>query len=143
MSASATASVLQSMRRTFQLVGSIAATVISPSGAVGRRAPISLQDSAKLQNVSATKRGYSMSTLLGRGSPISPPTDQSCKYGAPYAQIAVRVWGPGLATACAEAWRFATHRCSNSINRLIDSSPDGTVRPAVLRLITNSNSVGR
>jgi hypothetical protein len=52
-----TVSVLQSMRRVVQLAGNIAATVISPSGAAGRRTPIRLHDSAKLQNESATKSG--------------------------------------------------------------------------------------
>jgi len=55
-SSSAIDAVLQSTR-TVQLPGNIAATVIRPRGGAGRRTPINLQDSAKLQKESAAKRG--------------------------------------------------------------------------------------
>ncbi|MGY4297578.1 hypothetical protein ACVWXN_005673 [Bradyrhizobium sp. i1.4.4] len=56
-SSSPKACVLQSISRTVQSFGSIAATVIRPRGAAGRFTPISSQDSPKLQNDSAKNSG--------------------------------------------------------------------------------------
>ncbi len=56
-SSSLKASVLQSISRTVQCSGNIAATVISPKGAAGRFTPNTLQDSPKLQKDSAENSG--------------------------------------------------------------------------------------
>src|SRR4051794_22490758 len=72
-SASVNCSVLRSTSRTDQAGGRSAATVIRPSGGAVCFAPTASQVFLKLQNVSASKRGHTISTLQGCAFNIRSP----------------------------------------------------------------------
>src|SRR5262249_41646979 len=70
-SAATTSSLLRLSNRTFQSFGSMAASVINPSGGAGQRTPQISHTDAKLQNEFGLKRGKTISTFGRGGFPIN------------------------------------------------------------------------
>src|SRR6516165_5601518 len=65
-SAAVTSSELRLISRMFQPFGSMAASVIMPSGGAGARAPQTSHTDARLQNEFGLKRGNTINTFGGR-----------------------------------------------------------------------------